>query len=496
MSKKRFKKIIPKENINWNNFSVFRINKDKSIVYRCNHCFTAMIKNNKKSIIRLSGHKPDCLILKKPYLYKNKNKNDSKNKYKNLNSNKLNQINKDLSKEKLLENISEHNTNLSELENSSNTIYTKNEIPAKINNEEFKYFSLLFTVFDKSNNLNKQQEDMNQYYINKKKILGKGVHSTTFLGEDKIFRFNVAILRMDIYEVQSFNTQTFILSRIHGKGNFPQLYNTYEDENYFYLVESLMGPTLKSLFNLCNKKFDIFTIINIAIDLIKNIQIFHNLGFVHRDLHPDNLVYGNLSYENYQRRNEIGIIDYGNAKINISLNGKIRYSKKKILFKGNRYFSSTRALCNLDIGKIDDIKNIMYILIYFFEGSLPWDKKSNKGDKLSKQEIIEIRKNIEIKTLCKNFPIEFINLTENIFANDENSEPDYNYIIKELEKIKLKIISKNKERKEKFIWIKLFKQYLEKPNEIQKEKKIEIESLFKRYNLNIKNYILYVDEEI
>ena len=97
---------------------------------------------------------------------------------------------------------------------------------------------------------------------------------------------------MDIYEVQSFNTQTFILPRVHGKGNFPQLYKTYEDENYFYLVESLMGPTLKSLFNLCNKKFDIFTIINIAIDLIKNIQIFHNLGFVHRDLNPDNLVYG------------------------------------------------------------------------------------------------------------------------------------------------------------------------------------------------------------
>jgi hypothetical protein len=150
----------------------------------------------------------------------------------------------------------------------------------------------------------------------------------------------------------------------------------------------------------------------------------------------------------------------------------------------------------LDIGKIDDIKSIVYILIYFCEGSLPWSKENNKGGKFKKEEILEIRKSYSIKKLCRKFPPEFIKLAENIFENDDRSEPDYKYILIELEKIKLKVMPKNENRTEKFIWIKLFRQYLEKSNELEKEKKIKIESLFKKYNISIKNYVIYIDKEI
>lgn len=132
-----------------------------------------------------------------------------------------------------------------------------------------------------------------------------------------------------------------------------------------------MGPTLKRLYKIYDKKFDYYSILNIAIDLIKNIKIFHDLGYVHRALKPDNLVYGNLCYENYDMRNEIGILDFNNSKINIGADGIIKYSNKKVKCHGNKCYSSSNVLNDRDIGKKNDIISTFYILIYFFCQTLP-----------------------------------------------------------------------------------------------------------------------------
>ena len=82
---------------------------------------------------------------------------------------------------------------------------------------------------------------------------------------------------------------------------------------------------------------------------------------------------------------------------------------------GNKCFSSTNAISDKDVEKKDDIVSIFYILIYFFNRKLPWSKKISEGRKFSKEEIIEIRKSLSIRKLCKEFPIDFVNLTEQIF---------------------------------------------------------------------------------
>ena len=131
-----------------------------------------------------------------------------------------------------------------------------------------------------------------------------------------------------------------------------------------------MGPNLQILHKLCDKQFDYYTTINIAIDLIKNIKILHNLGFIHRGLKPDNLVFGNLCFENCEMRNQIGMIVFSHSKINIKSNGEIKNSDKIVKFNGTNSFSSTNALQYRDVNDKDDIISIFYILIYFMRGSL------------------------------------------------------------------------------------------------------------------------------
>lgn len=496
MTRTKRKKIITLiKDINVKNYSLLKINKNKSIIYRCKYCYKALIKKEKNQYYKISGHLRHCVIIKPRKISKDKTINEKiMNKKTSFNESVITKNNiLSNKKNKTLENTEEDINEIEEF-NTNNTskyeIYKKKDTVQNIN------FLFLQNVFDKNNNLNKFQEDIGLYYINKEKIIGNGENSTVYLGEDKYQRLNVAILEIAIEKEEKFNLETFILQRIHGRGSFPNLYNTYSDENYYYMVESLMGPNLELLHKICNKSFDYYTIINIGIDLIKNIKILHDSGFIHRDLKPDNFAHGNLCFENNIRKNEIAILDFSNSKILVNSLGKFRFSKKKTKCKGNKCFSSTKALNDEDIGKIDDIQSIFYILIYFLDGSLPWSKKKLNGEYLSKREIIEVRKNIGINQICSKFPIEFINLSKKVFNMDEKEEPNYDYILNEFEKIKLNEEKKFREKTVKFCWLKLFQNYIDKSSFINKITTNEIKGLFNKYCIKIKEYLEYINLKI
>ena len=436
MKKRRYITQINENEIDITKYKIYKINKNKSTIYRCNYCFTAELKKDNNKIYKIKGHSPNCYLIKR-INSQNKNKiyNDINTNYKGKTKNDF------ISNEEIEYTLSNKfeipNLNINNLQTSqSNNIINVDK------NIQVYYLS---KIFNRQSDLNRDQEKIGFYYFNKRKIIGEGCFSKVFLGEDKYLRFKVAILQIKVEDEENFNIETYILQKIHGKGNFPQLYNTYSDDEdkYYYLIESLMGPNLKSLYKICDKDFDFLTIINIGIDLIKNIKILHDFGFVHRDLKPDNLTFGNLCDENDDMKNEVGILDFSNSKINIYPNGNIKYSTKKIKCPGNKTFSSNNALNDKDVGKKDDLISIFYILIYFFRKNLPWKIKHSNGENLTKQEIIEIRNNNPIEMLCEDLPKDFIDLVQYIFNLNYKEAPDYDYILKELIKLTIETLSGN-----------------------------------------------------
>lgn len=54
----------------------------------------------------------------------------------------------------------------------------------------------------------------------------------------------------------------------------------------------LLGKNLEQMFELCDKKFTLKTIIQIALQSIARIEFVHSKRIIHRDIKPENFLLG------------------------------------------------------------------------------------------------------------------------------------------------------------------------------------------------------------
>merc|ERR1712127_724488 len=137
-----------------------------------------------------------------------------------------------------------------------------------------------------------------------------------------------------------------------------------------------LGPNLDNLFEFCGRRFSLKTVLMITIQVLNRIEVFHNKGFIHRDIKPDNFLIG---IDN--KKSRIYMIDFGLSKKIISSGGvPIPYRNDKS-FTGSYRYSSIRNHKGIEQSRRDDLESIGYMLIYFLSGRLPWQglKCSNKS---------------------------------------------------------------------------------------------------------------------
>ncbi|GMK53762.1 hypothetical protein CspeluHIS016_0103480 [Cutaneotrichosporon spelunceum] len=264
-----------------------------------------------------------------------------------------------------------------------------------------------------------------KYRIGKK--IGSGSFGDIYLGVNIVSGEEVAI---KLESVKAKHPQLEYESKVYkslagGVGvPFVRWFGTECDYNA--MVLDLLGPSLEDLFNFCNRKFSLKTVLLLADQLISRVEYIHSRNFIHRDIKPDNFLMGIG-----KRGNQVNVIDFGLAKKyrDPKTHLHIPYRENKNLTGTARYTSINTHL-GVEQSRRDDLESLGYVLMYFLRGQLPWQGLKAATKKQKYDRIMEKKMTTPTDILCRGFPNEFaiyLNYCRSLRFDDK---PDYSYLRK------------------------------------------------------------------
>lgn len=215
-----------------------------------------------------------------------------------------------------------------------------------------------------------------------------------------------------------------ILKQLQSSLYFPHLFGHGTINDLSYIVMELLGPSLSRVKSyLPEGKFSLSTSLRLGIEIVCLLREFHARGFVHRDIKPANFLIRPDS------PSPICLIDFGLSKRFIdpvtSKPHKMRTSESYQCFIGTSRYASINAHKRIDLGPRDDMICWFNMMVELINGELPWSHLNDKNEILKKKE--EILHNPEER--CKNLPIQFISIYDEIIKLKYDEFPDYDMIL-------------------------------------------------------------------
>jgi serine/threonine protein kinase len=253
--------------------------------------------------------------------------------------------------------------------------------------------------------------------FNKYKLIdkiGKGTYGEIYKGVNIRTNENVAIKIENIHnEIKILKNEANTYNYLNNSKGIPIIkwYGTDKQNNY--MIINLLGKSLEYL-KQQQTTLSITLILKIGIQILELLELIHNKGIIHRDIKPDNFLFG-LN----QQSNQIYIIDFGFCKTYLTPNNTHILMKQRTNLIGTPNYASINSHNYIELSRRDDIESLGYMLLYLYLGYLPWEHIYNNDN----------IKQLKIDITNQNIPHVFYNYFIYVRQLKFEEKPNYSLLI-------------------------------------------------------------------
>lgn len=265
----------------------------------------------------------------------------------------------------------------------------------------------------------------NKYNIIEK--IGSGSFGSIYKGQNIRTKEFVAIKVEPIKDgLKLLKNESNIYQYLNGYNCIPNVKWFGKDNINYYMVINLLGSSLQNLAETKGPLSLVLTL-KIGIKLILILKTIHDKGLVHRDIKPDNFLFG------LNQLNSLHIIDFGFCKSYIDTDKNHISFKKISSLIGSKNYASINAHDHFELSRRDDLESLCYVLIYLNKGTLPWKNTENENE----------IKMLKLKILNTTFaPPILLNFLSHTRSMKFHETPNYYFLLDGMKR-ELEIMSKN-----------------------------------------------------
>jgi hypothetical protein len=204
---------------------------------------------------------------------------------------------------------------------------------------------------------------------------------------------------------------------------FADLHYFGTEGNFNCLVTTLLHRSLEDYCQACKGIFTVKTTTLIAQQVLQRTEYLHSRGFIHRDIKPDNFMFGSKD-----KIHHVYMIDFGMSKRYWD-NTRSRHipMRQQPNLTGTARYASINAHKGYEQSRRDDLEAIGHMFMYFLRGFLPWSGLEAKTQEEKYHKILDKKSRTPLVQLCSGFPKqfeEFLAYARNLHYRDM---PDYDY---------------------------------------------------------------------
>lgn len=246
--------------------------------------------------------------------------------------------------------------------------------------------------------------------------IGDGTFGKVFKAENILTKNMVAIKIEKEKESRILKYEARIYNLLNNINNIPKIRLFGTEENYTYMVLDMYDCSIDKRSVSNQEKIIVFK------KSLKIIEDLHNVGFIHRDIKPDNIL--------FQERNnlQIKLIDFGLSKKYLDINKKHNEYKDGKRIVGTIKYCSINLHNGIEPSRRDDIESLIYTFIKIYFSTLPWETFDFTDKSLYTEQVLKEKINIYNYIIANDIPFEFSCMLKYIRKLGYHDDVNYKYI--------------------------------------------------------------------